>query len=153
MKTYITQSGYNKLVEELNFLTGSEQRRASEMLSEARDKGDLSENAEYEAAKEFQQNLSKKISKVSDTIRNSEIIRPDKNKDKVGMVSTIKIMNHKLGTEQTWTLVSENEVDTKNGMISFNSPIGSSLIGKKRGDVIEVTVPSGKMKLEILDIL
>ncbi len=153
MKTYITQSGYNKLVEELNFLTGKEQRRASEMLSEARDKGDLSENAEYEAAKEFQQNLSKRISKVSDTIRNSEIVRADNNKDKVGMISTIKIMNHKLGIEQTWTLVSENEVDTRNGMISFNSPIGSSLIGKKRGDVVEVIVPSGKMKLEILDIL
>ncbi len=153
MKNYITQSGYNKLVEELKFLTTHEQMKASEMLSEARDKGDLSENAEYEAAKEFQQNLAKKIARMSEKIRESEIIYAETSKDKVGMISTVRIMNHKLGIEQTWTLVSENEVDTKNGMISFNSPMGSALIGKKRGDMIEISVPSGQIKLEILDIL
>ena len=153
MKNYITQAGYDKLVEELKFLTTHEQRVASEMLSEAREKGDVSENAEYAAAKEFQENLAKKISKISESIRTSEIIHSDNNKDKVGMVSTIKIMNYKLGIEQIWTLVSENEVDAKNGKISFNSPIGSALIGKKRGDLIDVSIPSGVMKLEILDIL
>ncbi len=153
MRNYITQSGYNKLVDELNFLTTHEQLRASEMMSEARDKGDLSENAEYEAAKEFQQNLAKKIAKIAEKIRESEIIYSNDNKDIVGMVSTVKIMNYKLNVEQTWTLVSENEVDTKNGMISFNSPIGSALVGKKRGDIVEVSIPSGSMKLEILDIL
>ncbi len=152
MKNYITRSGYDKLVQELDQLISNDQIKASEMLSEARDKGDLSENAEYEAAKEYQQNLVKKIQKISEKIRTSEIIYPETSKDKVGMVSTIKIMNHKVGKEQVWTLVSENEVDTKMGKISFNSPIGSSLIGKKVGDFVEVEVPSGVMKLEILDI-
>lgn len=153
MKNYMTRSGYDKLVEELNFLTTQEQRKASEMLSDARDKGDLSENAEYEAAKEFQENLAKKISKISEMIRTAEIVHPDGNKDRVGMVSTIRIMNHKIGAVQVWTLVSENEVDTKNGKISFNSPIGSALIGKKVGDLVDVSIPSGVMKLEVLDIL
>jgi transcription elongation factor GreA len=153
MKNYMTRSGYDKLVEELNLLTTQEQRKASEMLSEARDKGDLSENAEYEAAKEFQENLAKKISRMSEMIRTAEIVHPDGNTDRVGMVSTIRIMNHKIGVEQVWTLVSENEVDTKNGKISFNSPIGSALIGKKRGDLVDVSIPTGTMKLEVLDIL
>lgn len=152
MKTYVTKTGYDKLVEELRYLTTVEQPRAAEMLAEARDKGDLSENAEYDAAKEFQENLAKKIKKVSDSIKNAEIIYHDPLSDKVGMVSTVKILNHTIGREQTWSLVSENEVDTKSGKISFNSPIGSALIGNKVGDVVEVKVPSGSMRLEILEI-
>jgi len=152
MKTYVTKTGYDKLVEELKYLTTVEQPRASEMLAEARDKGDLSENAEYDAAKEFQENLSKKIKRVSDSIKNAEIIYNDPLSDKVGMVSKVKILNHTLGREQVWSLVSENEVDTKSGKISFNSPIGSALIGNRVGDVVEVKVPSGSMKLEILEI-
>jgi transcription elongation factor GreA len=152
MKTYVTKTGYEKLVEELRYLTTVEQTRASEMLAEARDKGDLSENAEYEAAKEFQENLAKKIKRVSDSIKNAEIVYSDPNSDKVGMVSTVKILNHTIGKEQTWSLVSENEVDTKVGKISFNSPIGSALIGNKVGDFVEVKIPSGSLKLEILEI-
>lgn len=150
---YITRSGYDKLVEELTYLTTVEQRQASEMLQEARDKGDLSENAEYSAAKEFQENLSNKISKLQEKIRSSEIITSDMlPQGCVNMLSTVEIKNHRLDAVQTWTLVSENEVDTKFGKISFNSPIGSALIGKKIGDMVDVDVPSGKMKLEILNI-
>ncbi len=153
MKHYITQSGYDKLISELSRLTTTEQRQASEMLREARDKGDLSENAEFTAAKEFQENLSNKISKLQIKIRESEIISHTLlPKDCVNMISTVEIRNHKLNADQIWTLVSENEVDTKVGKISFNSPIGSALIGKKIGDVVEVVVPSGVMKLEILKI-
>lgn len=152
MKNYITKSGYNKLVEEFDRLTKVDQKLASEMLSEARDKGDLSENAEYEAAKEFQQNVVNRIRKVSELIRTSEIISSDKNTNEVCMISTVRIKNHNIDKEQTWTLVSENEVDTKSGRISFKSPIGSALVGKKMGDLVDVEIPSGKLKLEILEI-
>jgi len=152
MKNYITKSGYNKLVNDLDQLTRVDQKMASEMLSEARDKGDLSENAEYEAAKEFQQNVSNKIKKISEIIRTSEILSNDKSLDEVCMISTVKIKNHNLDKEQVWTLVSENEVDTKSGMISFKSPIGSALVGRRKGDLVDVDIPSGKIKIEILDI-
>ncbi len=151
MKNYITKTGYNKLIEEFNKLL-LDQKEASEMLTEARDKGDLSENAEYEAAKEFQQNVANKIKRIGELIRTSEIISNEKNSDEVCMISTVKIKNYNLNSEQTWTLVSENEVDTKAGRISFKSPIGSALVGKRKGDLVSVEVPSGQLKLEILEI-
>lgn len=151
MKNYITKTGYNKLIEEFNKLL-LDQKEASEMLTEARDKGDLSENAEYEAAKEFQQNVANKIKRIGELIRTSEIISNEKNRDEVCMISTVKIKNYNLNSEQTWTLVSENEVDTKAGRISFKSPIGSALVGKRKGDLVSVEVPSGQLKLEILEI-
>ena len=152
-KVYVTKNGYQKLIEELNYLVTVENKQALEMLQEARDKGDISENAEYETAKEFHENLTNKISNLQDKIKNCEIISPDANCDKVNMLSTVQIKNHKTKKLVNWTLVPENEIDIKNGRISFNSPIGSALLGKKRGEVVKVEVPAGSMELEIMDIV
>jgi transcription elongation factor GreA len=123
------------------------------MLQEARDKGDLSENAEYEAAKEFHSNLLNKIELLKRKIRNSEVIDTNHlSTDEVNMLSTVEIKNHNSGKNQTITLVSENEIDLKNGKISFNSPIGSALVGHKIGEIVQVKAPAGIIKLEILDI-
>ncbi len=154
MKNYTTKIGYQMMLDELNNLSTVEYKNAIEMLSEARDKGDLSENAEYEAAKEYHANVMNKISHLKEKIRISEVIDSSKlDNDSVNMLSTVEIRNHKIGANQTWKLVSESEIDTKNGKISFNSPIGLALIGKKIGDIVEVVVPSGMMKLEILNII
>ena len=153
MKKYTTKSGYQIMVDELNHLSTTEYKNAIEMLREARDKGDLSENAEYEAAKEYHVNLMNKISALKEKLRTYEIVDSSKfSSDAVNMLSTVEIKNHKLNTNQTWKLVSESEIDTKNGKISFNSPIGMALIGHKIGEIVEVNVPSGVMKLEILNI-
>jgi len=154
MKNYTTKIGYQMMLDDLNNLSNVEYKNAIEMLSEARDKGDLSENAEYEAAKEYHANVMNKISHLKEKIRISEVIDSSKlDNDSVNMLSTVEIRNHKIGVNQTWKLVSESEIDTKNGKISFNSPIGLALIGKKIGDIVEVNVPSGIMKLEILNII
>lgn len=153
MKNYITKTGYQKLIDEFHQLSVVDYKNAIEMLQEAKDHGDLSENSEYEAAKEYHSNLLTKISLIKEKLRTYEIITSDHlSDDCVNMMSEVTIKNFMVNKEQVWKLVSENEVDTKNGKISFNSPIGSSLLGKKIGDVVEVKVPSGVMKLEILDI-
>ncbi len=153
MKNYTTRSGYQKMIDELHNLTTVEYKNAIEMLQEARDKGDLSENAEYEAAKDYHAKLMNKITSLKEKIRQSEIInQAHLSTDAVNMLSTVEIRNHKLNKTQIWKLVSENEIDTQNGKISFNSPIGSALIGHKVGEIVEVSVPSGTMKLEILSI-
>jgi len=152
MKNYTTKTGYQLMLDELDHLN-KEYHNAIEMLQEARDKGDLSENAEYEAAKEYHANVMNKISILKEKIRPAEIIDSSHlSKDEVNMLSTVEIKNHKTNITQTWSLVSENEIDTKNGKISFNSPIGAALIGHKVGEVVEVNVPSGVVKLEILSI-
>jgi len=154
MKNYTTKIGHQKMVDDLHHLNTVEYKNAIEMIKEARDKGDLSENAEYEAAKEYHANVLNKISILKEKIRTSEIVGPEVqlNPDVVNMLSTVEIKNVKLNTTQIWKLVSENEIDTKSGKISFNSPIGSALIGHKVGEVINVQVPSGIMTLEILSI-
>jgi len=153
MKNYTTKSGMQMMQDELRHLSTIEYKNAIEMLQEARDKGDLSENAEYEAAKEYHANLLNKISLLKEKIRTSEVIHSAQlATNEVNMLSTVEIKNHKLNINQTWKLVSESEIDTKNGKISFNSPIGMALIGHKVGEVVEVNVPSGVMKLEILSI-
>jgi transcription elongation factor GreA len=153
MKNYTTKSGLQMMQEELHHLSTVEYKNAIEMLQEARDKGDLSENAEYEAAKEYHANVMNKISALKEKVRNSEVINVSQlSTDSVNMLSTVEIKNHKLNVNQTWRLVSESEIDTKNGKISFNSPIGMALIGHKVGEIVEVNVPSGTMKLEILSI-
>lgn len=152
-KIYVTKGGYQKLKDELYHLMTTENKQALEMLKEARDKGDISENAEYETAKEYHESLNNKISSLQEKIKNCEIIAPDPNTDKVSMLSSVQIKNHKTNKVINWTLVPENEIDTKNGKISFNSPIGLSLLGKKKGEIVNVKVPSGDMKLEILDII
>jgi transcription elongation factor GreA len=142
------------MVDELNHLSTVEYKAAIDMLQEARDKGDLSENAEYDAAKEYHANVMNKIGQLKEKIRVSEILTTTHlPSDRVNMLSTVEIKNHKMNVVQTFKLVSENEIDLKQGKISFNSPIGSALVGKKVGDLIDVTVPSGIMKLEILKII
>jgi transcription elongation factor GreA len=152
-KIFVTRGGYQKLTEELNHLLTVENKQALEMLKEARDKGDISENAEYESAKEYHEALTNKIQVLQKKIQNCEIIGPDANTDKVSMLSSVQIKNHKSNQIINWTLVPENEIDIKNGRISFNSPIGAALLNKKRGEIVTVTVPSGEMKLEVLEIL
>jgi transcription elongation factor GreA len=154
MKNYTTKNGYQMMVDELNHLSTVEYKAAINMLQEARDKGDLSENAEYDAAKEYHANVMNKIGQLKEKIRVSEILTTTHlPSDRVNMLSTVEIKNHKMNAVQTFKLVSENEIDLKQGKISFNSPIGSALVGKKVGDLIDVTVPSGIMKLEILKII
>lgn len=154
MKNYTTKNGYQIMVDELNHLSTVEYKAAIDMLQEARDKGDLSENAEYDAAKEYHANVMNKIGQLKEKIRVSEILTTTHlPSDRVNMLSTVEIKNHKMNVVQTFKLVSENEIDLKQGKISFNSPIGSALVGKKVGDLIDVTVPSGIMKLEILKII
>jgi transcription elongation factor GreA len=151
-KTYVTKSGLQKLEDELHNLMTVENKQALEMLKEARDKGDISENAEYESAKAYHESLSAKISALQIKIKSCEIIYPDTNTTKISMLSSVKVKNHNNGQVFDWTLVPENEIDIKNGKISFNSPIGSALLGKKNGEVVDVKVPSGLMKLEVLEI-
>ena len=152
-KVFVTKQGFQKMNDELHHLVTVESKNAILMLSEARDKGDISENAEYESAKEYHENLSSRIVQLQSKIKMCEIISPSKDNGKVNMLSTVEVRNININKIITWTLVPENEIDIKAGKISFNSPIGSSLLGRRIGDVVEVNVPSGLMKLEILNIL
>ena len=151
-KIYVTKQGYQKMLDDLNYLVTVENKTALEMLKDARDKGDISENAEYDTAKEYHENLSARISEMQLKIKNSEIIIVDKSTDKVNMLSTVKIKNHKSNQLVSWTLVPENEINIKAGKISFNSPIGAALLGKRPGEIVEVSVPAGLLKLEVIEI-
>lgn len=151
--SYVTEEGLNKLKEELDQLISVERPSISQQIAEARDKGDLSENAEYDAAKEAQGLLEMRIAKLKETIVNSRIIDESKLDDsKVQILSKVKIKNTKNNATMQYTIVSETEADLKAGKISIDTPIAKGLIGKKVGDVAEVTVPNGKMAFEILDI-
>lgn len=150
---YYTLEGLNKLKSELEHLMNVERPGISQAIAEARDKGDLSENAEYDAAKNAQGMLELKISKLQDTIRNARIIDESKlDSSKVLILSTVKIRNLKNDSIQTYTLVPENEADIRNGKISVNSPIAQGLLGKVIGEQVEVTVPAGKIPFEIVSI-
>jgi len=125
----------------------------SKQIAEARDKGDLSENAEYHAAKEDQGLLEARIAKLEDLLSRSRIIDESKlDTSKVMMLSKVKVLNHKSKQQMLYILVSEKEADFKTGKISFKSPIGAALMGRKKGEVVDVTAPAGMIKLEILDI-
>lgn len=151
--SYFTEEGLNKLKEELNRLKNQERPAISNQIAEARDKGDLSENAEYDAAKEAQGLLELKISKLEEVIANARVIDESKlDNSKVLILSKVKIKNLKTGGMMTYTLVAENEADLKAGKISVDSPIAKGLLGKKVGDKVEVTVPSGVIPFEIIDI-
>ncbi len=150
---YYTQEGLAKLKAELNHLINVERQSISQQIAEARDKGDLSENAEYDAAKNAQGMLELKISKLQGTIRNARIIDESKlDTSKVLILSTVKIKNLKNNLEMTYTLVPENEADIKKGRISVSSPISQGLLGKSVGDKVEITVPAGKIPFEIVAI-
>jgi transcription elongation factor GreA len=151
--SYYTEEGLQKLKDELHELKTKERPRISQEIAEARDKGDLSENAEYDAAKEAQGLLELKISKLEAVVANARIIREsDVDTSKVSLLSKVTIKNTKNGMQVTYTLVSEEEADLKAGRISIKSPFGQGLIGKKKGELAMVDAPAGKMEFEILDI-
>ena len=151
--SYYTVEDLQKLKAELDHLRDVERPKASQAIAEARDKGDLSENAEYDAAKEAQGLLEMKISKMENTVANARIIDESQlDTSKVLVLSTVKLKNQNNGMEMTYKLVAESEADLKTGKISVSSPIGKGLLGKKVGDTAEITVPSGAIKFEILEI-
>ena len=151
--SYYTAEGLKKLREELNHLKDVERPRASQAIGEARDKGDLSENAEYDAAKEAQGMLEMKISKMEETLANARVIDESQlDVSKVLVLSKVRIKNLANNMEMNYTLVAESEADLKSGKISVSSPLGKGLLGKEVGDVAEVSVPSGTIKFEILSI-
>lgn len=151
--SYYTLEGLKKLREELDHLKSVERPRASQAIAEARDKGDLSENAEYDAAKEAQGLLEMKISKMEEVLATARVIDESQlDTSKVLVLSTVRIKNTINGMEMTYTLVAESEANLKAGKISVTSPIGKGLLGKSVGEIAEVKVPSGTMNFEILEI-
>lgn len=151
--TYYTEEGLAKLKEELHQLKAIERPKISQQIAEARDKGDLSENAEYDAAKEAQGLLELKISKMEELVANARIINEDEvDESKVFILSTVTIKNLSNEMEMEYTLVAESEADLKEKKISIDSPIGKGLMGKEIGDVAEIEIPAGKIKFEILNI-
>ncbi|MEZ5196531.1 MAG: transcription elongation factor GreA [Bacteroidales bacterium] len=151
--SYYTEEGLQKLKDEVDHLIKVERPAISLQISEARDKGDLSENAEYAAAKEAQGLLELRISKLQDLVQNARIIDESKlDATKVLLLSIVKIKNLKNGTVMTYTLVPEQEADFKSGKISVTSPIAKGLLGKKVGDKAEIKVPAGTIPFEIIEI-
>jgi len=151
--SYYTEDGLKKLKDELEHLKFVERPNISQQIAEARDKGDLSENAEYDAAKEAQGMLEMKIAKLEEMYAGARVIDESQiDTDKVLALSIVKIRNLNTKAEMTFTLVAETEADIKTGKISVNSPIGSGLLGKKVGEVAEIQVPAGLVKFEILHI-
>lgn len=151
--TYMTQEGLEKMKNELDQLVLFERPRISQQIAEAREKGDLSENAEYDAAKEAQGLLELRISKLQDAVRNARVIEAGQiETDKVYLLSRVKIKNLTNKMVMEYLLVSENEANLKEGKLSVESPIAKGLLGKSKGDIAEVKVPSGTMQFEILEI-
>lgn len=151
--SYYTAEGMKKLRDELNQLKDVERPRASQAIAEARDKGDLSENAEYDAAKEAQGLLEMKIAKLEKLVANARIIDESQlDVSKVLVLSTVKLKNLANNMLLTYTLVAESEADLKAGKISVSSPIGKGLLGKSVGEIAEIKVPNGTLKMEVLEI-
>ena len=151
--SYYTPEGLKKLKDELNQLRDIERPKASQAIAEARDKGDLSENAEYDAAKEAQGLLELKIAKMEEILAGARLIDESQlDMSKVLVLSTVKLKNTQNGMLMSYTLVAESEADLKSGKISVNSPIGKGLLGKKVGDIAEIKVPNGTMGFEIVAI-
>jgi len=151
--SYITEEGLTRLKKELEQLMYVERPSISQQIAEARDKGDLSENAEYDAAKEAQGLLEMKIAKLEDIIANSRIIDESKiDTSKVQILNKVRIKNQKNNQTVEYTIVSASEADIKSGKISVETPIAKGLLGKKVGDVVSINVPSGQMSFEIMDI-
>lgn len=151
--TYVTEEGLAKLKAELKELKTVERPKISAQIAEARDKGDLSENAEYDAAKEAQGLLEMRISKLETLISNCRIIdEAQLDNSKVFILSTVKLKNLTNKAEMKYTLVAEKEADLKTGKISVDSPIGKGLLGKAVGEIAEIKIPSGTLKFEILEI-
>ncbi len=151
--SYYTEEGLKKLREELNQLKDVERPKASQAIAEARDKGDLSENAEYDAAKEAQGLLEMRISKMEETLSNARLINESElDTSKVLVLSTVQVKNKNNGMTMSYTLVAQSEADLAAGKISVDSPIGKGLLGKSVGDTAAISVPNGTIELEILEI-
>jgi transcription elongation factor GreA len=150
---YYTEEGLQKLKAELHQLETVERKKCTAAVAEARDKGDLSENAEYDAAREAQALLEVRIGKLKDIIANARLVDESLiDLSKVSILTTVKIKNIKNGATMKYTLVAESEADLKAGKISVDSPIGKGLLGKKVGETAEVQVPAGKVTFEIVEI-
>jgi transcription elongation factor GreA len=150
---YYTEEGLQKMKDELQQLKTVERKAATQAIVDARDKGDLSENAEYDAAREAQAHLEFKISKLEDIIANARIVDGTQiDLSKVSILTTVKIKNTNNVAEMKYTLVAENEADLKAGKISVDSPIGKALLGKKVGEKVDVQVPAGKVTFQISEI-
>lgn len=150
---YLSQEGFDKLEAELKDLKTRGRREVADDIAEARAKGDLSENAEYDAAKEAQGHLEDRITKLEDILANARVVDAnDLDLSKVRVLTTVTILNKKVGKEMKYTLVSANEADFKQNKISVDSPIGKALLGKEVGETVEVEVPAGKLELEIKKI-
>ena len=150
---YYTEEGLRALKAELDQLRDVERPRASQAIAEARDKGDLSENAEYDAAKEAQGLLELKIAKLEELVASARVIDESQlDPSKVLILSTVKLKNKANNAVMTYTLVAESEADLKSGKISVSSPIGRGLLGKSVGDIAEIKVPNGTLQMEIIEI-
>ena len=151
--SYYTEEGLKKLRAELDKLRDIERPKASQAIAEARDKGDLSENAEYDAAKEAQGMLEMQIAKLENILANARIINESElDNSKALVLSTVEVKSKANGAQMKYTLVAQSEADFKSGKISVDSPIGKGLLGKKVGDVAVITVPNGNIELEIVSI-
>lgn len=150
---YLTAEGYKKLKDDLDHMKSVERPAISAAIAEARDKGDLSENAEYDAAREAQGLLEMRIAKLEDTIANARVIDESKiDKSKVQILSRVRLLNHNNNREVEYTIVSENEANLREGKLAIGTPIAKALLGKKKGDAVDVQVPAGTIHFEILDI-
>ena len=150
---YMTEEGYKKMMEEINYLESVKRPEISRQIAEARYKGDLSENAEYDAAKEAQGLLEMKISQLKDKVANARIIDDSKlNTHTVQILNRVKIRNTKNNMTMEYTIVTESEANLKEGKIASSTPIAQGLLGKKIGDIVEIKVPSGIMTFEIVNI-
>ncbi|OFX22127.1 MAG: transcription elongation factor GreA [Bacteroidetes bacterium GWA2_31_9b] len=151
--SYVTEQGLERLKKELEQLETVERPKISQQIAEARDKGDLSENAEYDAAKEAQGMLEMKINKLKDVVAHSRILDQSLlNTSTVQILNKVRIKNKKNDTVMQYTLVSESEANLKEGRISVNTPIAKALLGKKVGDVVNVVIPSGTVEFEVMEI-
>lgn len=151
--SYMTEEGYKKMLEEIAYMENVKRPEISRQIAEARDKGDLSENSEYDAAKEAQGMLEMKIAQLKDKVANARLIDETKlNTHTVQILNKVKIKNTKNNAVMQYMLVSESEANLKEGKIAVSTPIGKGLIGKKVGDIVEIQVPSGLMTFEIIDI-
>ncbi|MBS1488624.1 MAG: transcription elongation factor GreA [Bacteroidetes bacterium] len=151
--SYYTKEGLEKITLELSHLKTKGRADIAKQIAEARDKGDLSENAEYDAAKDAQGHLEAKIAKLEDLVSNARLIDESKiDTSTVSILSKVTIKNKKNGASVTYMLVSEEEADLKSGKISTQSPIGKGLLGKKKGDLAKVKTPAGEMEFEVVNI-
>ncbi len=151
--TYMTKDGYKKKMEEIAYLESVERPRVSAAIAEARDKGDLSENSEYDAAKEAQGMLEMKIAKLKDLVANARIIDESKlSTDEVAIMSKVKMKNIANGMEVEYTIVADSEANLREKKIGASTPIAKGLLGHKKGEIVEIKVPAGTMKFEIIEI-